>query len=147
MPHQRWSTREKLTGELQQGCPRRRGAGSCSAKSLSLAISLLLHSLPNLTATLKGWDGSWKLRSSLKTKLPALYLLLQPVSVASIFPGKWLSGLPGNVGSASWGRSWVLRRGVGRASAAAFSLRTIWTTFCRTSCDSPLTRTAGCGHG
>lgn len=64
---------------------------------------LLLHPLPNLTAAVKGWDGSWKLRSSVKTKLPASFLMLQPVCVVCIFPGTLLSGLPGKMRSARLG--------------------------------------------
>lgn len=81
----------KATPELKD--EQKRGRRD-QAEGCSLQLSLLLHSLPNLTATVKGWEGSWKLRSSLKTKLAALFLLLQPVLVASVFPGKtaqWLA--------------------------------------------------------
>lgn len=127
--------------ELQRGCPGGaglpwgRGAGGCGRTPRC-------SSQPR--PCWKCGDGGWKLRSSCRTELPASFLLQQPALVA-FSPAncsvvcRVQRGQPAGNGRGCWG--------VSGASGAAFFLRTVWSTFCRTSCDSVPERAAGCKRG
>lgn len=110
MPHGWWSTSKNWWVDCSWARLR------ATVQQPELQVSLFLHSLPNLIATVEGLGagagaGSWRM---LETKLSALFCLLQPTwqlaTKQQFFPDKLLRNLQGKMWSASREWSRMVRR-------------------------------------